>query len=70
MFKKIAAVVTGLFASVKAFAAATPTDFTPLTSGLDYSTVVTGLLAVAGAVAVVYIAWSGAKKILAALRSA
>lgn len=65
-----------LFVSLLAFAfsmlgmpafAAGP-DLTSLTSQVDFSTVIVALLAVAAALAGVYIAWKGAKMVLAALR--
>jgi len=43
-------------------------DMSPLTGAIDFGTVVTAVLAVAGALVVVYIAWKGAKIVLAAVR--
>ena len=57
--------ITGLFAGV---VTAAPPDFTTLTDAVDYSTVQSSLLTVAGALAVVFILWAGASMILGALK--
>lgn len=44
-------------------------DLSGLTGSIDFGTVVTAVLAVAGALVVVYIAWKGAKMVLSAVRS-
>lgn len=74
MFKKISnkalavVAVTSAF-SVNAFAAgATPWDYTALTSGIDFSQIGTGVLAVAALLAAVYAGIKGAKIVLAFLR--
>lgn len=51
---------------VSAFAV--PVDLTSVTSAVDFSTVITGLLLVAAALAGVYIAWKGATMIVNAIR--
>lgn len=43
-------------------------DLTPLTDAVDFSTVGTSIMAVAGTMAGVYIIWKGAKFVIAALR--
>lgn len=47
---------------------AAPPDLTSLTAAVDFSTVVTAVLGVAAALIVVYIAWKGAKMVIAAVR--
>jgi hypothetical protein len=47
---------------------ATGVDLTSLTSAVDFSTVIPALLLVAAALAAVYVAWKGAKMVLAALQ--
>lgn len=49
-------------------ALADPVDFSSLTSSVDFSSVIVALMAVAAALMLVYIAWKGAKMILAAVR--
>ncbi|GAQ30425.1 hypothetical protein K6V18_06625 [Ralstonia insidiosa] len=71
--KKIAmrsALVAGAVSAVEARAAATPPDFTQLTSGIDFSTVVVGVLAVAATLITVYVAIKGAKIITHMVRGA
>lgn len=59
-----------LIAGQSAFAQSTPPSFEGITSAVDFSTVATGVVSVAGLVAVVYISISGAKKLLSMIRSA
>lgn len=47
---------------------AAPPDLTTLTAAVDFSTVTTAILGVAAALIVVYIAWKGAKMVIAAVR--
>lgn len=44
-------------------------DLTALTDAVDFGTVITAILAIAALVAGVYVAISGAKKVIAAIRS-
>jgi len=64
------AVFTGVLSSVTAFASPTGPDFSQITSNISFSTVVTAIMAVAVLVATVYIAWAGAKMVLAAIKRA
>lgn len=48
--------------------AADPVDYGVLTDAVDFSSVIVALMAVAAALMLVYIAWKGAKMILAAVR--
>lgn len=68
MKKMSSVLLTSLLAvaSIPAFAAAP--DISSLTSAVDLSTVITGVLAIAATMAGVYIAWKAAKMIIAALR--
>lgn len=72
MLKKLQLFVLGLLALVFSLiggpALAVPPDLTSLTSAVDFSTVTTAILAVAAALIVVYIAWKGAKMVIAAVR--
>lgn len=45
-------------------------DLTTVTSAVDFGTVTTAILGVAAAVVVVYLAWKGAKMVIAAVRGA
>lgn len=45
-------------------------DLSTVTSAVDFGTVTTALLGVAAAVVVVYLAWKGAKMVIAAVRGA
>ena len=65
MLKKIAGVVVSV-APMAAFAAGP--DLTPLTSAVDFGTVTTAVLSIAGLLAVVYVAVKGATIGLAMLR--
>lgn len=55
-------------ASGSAFAAA-PTTIAELTTGIDFASVATGILAIAGLMAAVYVTWKGAKMVIGALRT-
>ncbi|RDA73760.1 hypothetical protein DVH07_00050 [Hafnia paralvei] len=56
------------FISVPAMAAGP--DFTPLTDGIDFASVIAGIMAVFALIAGVYVALAGGKKIIAAIRGA
>lgn len=58
-----------LIAGQSAFAQDAP-SFEGITSAVDFSTVATGVVAVAGLVAIVYVSISGAKKLLSMIRGA
>jgi hypothetical protein len=60
--------LASLFAFFGAPVFAAGPDLTTLTTAVDFSTVTTAVLAVAAALIVVYIAWKGAKMVLAAVR--
>lgn len=62
---KLALVIVAA-APVLAFAAAP--DLTPLTDAIDFSTVVTAVLAIGGLLATVYVAIRGAKTVLSMIR--
>ncbi|EAM3850990.1 hypothetical protein I8D88_001412 [Salmonella enterica] len=51
-------------------AMAAPPDFTTLLTEVDYSTVMTAILSIAGLIAGVYVLTSGVKKVLGAIKSA
>ena len=68
LFSALALCLSAL--GVPAFAAGTGPDLSPLTSSIDFSTVVTAIMAVAAAIIVVHIAWKGAKMVLAAVKGA
>lgn len=51
-------------------AAAAGPDFSTITAGVDWTSVVTGVLAVAALVAAVYVAVRGAKMLLSMIRGA
>ena len=67
MFKKIAAAVVAFVATATAFAAGGP-DLTPLTSVVDFGTVITAVLSIAGLLAGVYVAIKGASTVLSMIR--
>ena len=71
MFKKIGKSVVALapVVGVGSVYAAGP-DLTSLTTAVDFGTVTTALLGVAAAIIIVYIAWKGAKMVLAAVKGA
>jgi len=64
---RLAAMSTGVFAGV---ANAVPTDFTPLTSSIDFSTVATAILAIGVALVALYVTIKGAKIVIAMVRGA
>ena len=66
MFKKIAAVVVGLFASASAFAVP-PATLADLTVGINFTDVSLAILAVTAALIVIAVTWKGAKMVLRAL---
>lgn len=49
-------------------AAGTAPDLTPLTNAIDFSTVITAVLAIGGLMAGVYVAIRGAKTVLSMIR--
>ena len=53
---------------VLSFAAANAPDLTPLTNAIDFSTVITAVLAIGGLLAGVYVAIRGAKTVLSMIR--
>ncbi|TAK93485.1 MAG: hypothetical protein EPO09_12480 [Aquabacterium sp.] len=53
---------------VLSFAATTGPDLTPLTNAIDFSTVITAVLAIGGLLAGVYVAIRGAKTVLSMIR--
>jgi len=63
--KKIGVAVAGAAVAVPAIAA---DDLSSLTSAVDFSAVSTAVLAVAGAMAGIYVLWKGASMILRAIR--
>lgn len=56
--------------SVPAVSFAAGPDFTPITAGVDWGSVITGILAVAALAAGVYVAVRGAKMLLGMIRGA
>ena len=64
---KIGAAVAAL--SAGAANAAGP-DLTSLSTAVDFGTVTAAILSVAAAIIVVYIAWKGAKMVIAAVKTA
>lgn len=66
MFKKIGAVVLGLFVSVSAFAVP-PATLADLTTGISFADVSLAILAVTAALIAVAITMKGAKAVLHAL---
>ena len=58
-----------IFSLVAAPAMAAGPDFTALTDAVDFGTVTTAILAIAALVAGVYVAISGTKKVIAAIRT-
>lgn len=53
---------------ISAAAHATGVDVSSLTTAVDLSTVITAILAVAGTMVGVYVAWKAAKMVIAAVR--
>lgn len=77
MFKKFVSVALAVVAPVVALAAPTAAkaaaagpDLTPLTSNIDFGTVITAVLAIAGLLSAVYLAIKGAKIVLSMVKSA
>lgn len=72
MFKSMKLFLAGLLAlaftmfGLPAYAAGP--DLTTVTAAVDFGTVTTAVLGVAAALIVVYIAWKGAKMVIAAVR--
>lgn len=64
----VTAVGTGL-ATTAGSAMAAPVDVTPLTSAIDYSTVIVAILAVGAIMVEVYIAWKATKMVLGATKT-
>ncbi|WP_156432252.1 hypothetical protein [Burkholderia sp. MSMB1498] len=62
----VGAAVAG--SAVTANAASTAPDFTQLTAAVDFSTVITVIMAVASVMVGVYVAWRGAKFALRAVK--
>ncbi|MES2831771.1 MAG: hypothetical protein V4695_07245 [Pseudomonadota bacterium] len=67
---KSAVAVTAVSAPVLALAQAAPAaiDFTPITAAFTSSDIVSGILSIAGVLAVIYTAWRGAKIVLGMMR--
>lgn len=65
--RKFAASAVASVALVPAFAGTGP-DLTPLTSQVDFGTVITAVLAIAGLLAGVYVAIKGAQTVLSMIR--
>lgn len=72
MLTKIKTFILGMFAVALSLfgmpAHAAGPDLSTLTTAVDFGTVTTAVLGVAAALIVVYIAWKGAKMVLAAVR--
>lgn len=68
-FSPLAALVAFALAMLGVSAHAAGPDMTALTTSVDFSTVTVAVLAVAASMIVVYIAWKGAKMVVAAVRS-
>ncbi len=64
MFKKIASLAALSTVATGVLAAGTGPDLTPLTSVVDFGTVITAVLAIAGLLAGVYVAIKGAKIVI------
>lgn len=73
MFKKVSAPVVAAVSMValspSVFAAEATWDYSSLTSGIDFSSISVGVLAVAAALAAVYAGIKGARLVLGFLRS-
>jgi len=63
---KILGVVAGT--ALAGSASAAPVDLTILTGAVDFSTVITAILAVAAIMVGVYVAWKAAKMVIAAVK--
>ncbi|MCG9093786.1 hypothetical protein [Laribacter hongkongensis] len=70
MFKKIASLAALSTVATGVLAAGTGPDLTPLTSVVDFGTVITAVLAIAGLLAGVYVAIKGAKIVIGMVRGA
>jgi len=74
MFKSMKLFIAGLMAlAFSMFGApvfAAGPDLSSVTSAVDFGTVTAAILGVAAAVVVVYLAWKGAKMVIAAVRGA
>lgn len=64
-FKKVVALQIAVIGGA---VQAAPVDLTNLTAAVDFSTTTTAVLAVAGALITVYIAWKAAKLVIGAVR--
>lgn len=64
------AFVSGVLMTPAVFAQSTVPDFSELTATIDFSTVITGVLGVAGVMVSVYLAIKGSKIVLQMLRGA
>lgn len=67
LLKKIFLLVAVALFALPAFAVPGP-DLTPLTSVVNFDTVITALLAIAGLLAAVYVAIRGAKTVLGMIK--
>lgn len=56
--------------AASSFAVTPPPDFTPLTGAIDFSTTITAVMAISVLCATLYLAVTGAKKVLHFLKSA
>ena len=70
MFNKIASLAALSTVATGVLAAGTGPDLTPLTSVVDFGTVITAVLAIAGLLAGVYVAIKGAKIVIGMVRGA
>lgn len=61
-------IIGGVLAASSLPAFAAGPDLTTVTAAVDFGTVSTAVLGVAAALIVVYIAWKGAKMVIAAVR--
>lgn len=68
MCKTVLVFLMSFLASFGVFAAGP--DYTTLTASVNFSDVITALLAVAASIIAVYIAWKGAKLIIHAVKGA
>ena len=69
LFGRLAAISAAAGASGAAMAAA-PTTVTELATSVDFATVGTGILAVAGTVIALYVIWNGAQFVIKAVKGA
>jgi Inovirus Coat protein B len=65
-FKRLAVLAATAAGATMAFAAGP--DLTPLTGAIDFGTVITAVLAIAGLMAAVYVAIRGAKTVLSMIK--